>query len=132
MSYEPTVWQSGDIVTAEKLNKLENGVAGSGGGAGSGVMIVDVEFGEPEEEGDQPPSTLNKTWQEIYDAMAAGVPVFMRFVAPEGANSVGVTLHLIGSAVYNGTSYMIEIAMVNMAYSTSTADGYPANSGSGK
>ena len=26
MSYEPTVWQTGDTVTAEKLNKLENGV----------------------------------------------------------------------------------------------------------
>ena len=27
MSYEPTIWSSGDIVTAAKLNKLENGVA---------------------------------------------------------------------------------------------------------
>lgn len=26
MSYDPTVWQTGDTVTAEKLNKLENGV----------------------------------------------------------------------------------------------------------
>lgn len=26
MSYEPTVWQTGDTVTAEKLNKLENQV----------------------------------------------------------------------------------------------------------
>ena len=27
MSYTPTVWEKGDIVTAEKLNKLENGLA---------------------------------------------------------------------------------------------------------
>lgn len=26
MSYTPTAWQTGDVVTAEKLNKLENGV----------------------------------------------------------------------------------------------------------
>lgn len=26
MSYTPTNWQSGDVVTSEKLNKLENGV----------------------------------------------------------------------------------------------------------
>ena len=32
MSYEPTVWQCGDTITAEKLNKLEQGVANSGGG----------------------------------------------------------------------------------------------------
>lgn len=28
--YEPTVWATGDVVTAEKLNKLENGVASGG------------------------------------------------------------------------------------------------------
>lgn len=27
MSYTPTVWNTGDTITAEKLNKLENGVA---------------------------------------------------------------------------------------------------------
>lgn len=31
MSYTPTVWQTGDVITAEKLNKLENGVANTGG-----------------------------------------------------------------------------------------------------
>ena len=31
MSYTPTVWQTGDTITAEKLNKLENGVANVGG-----------------------------------------------------------------------------------------------------
>lgn len=28
MAYEPTLWKTGDIVSSEKLNKLENGVAG--------------------------------------------------------------------------------------------------------
>ena len=27
MAYTPTEWKTGDIVTAEKLNKLENGLA---------------------------------------------------------------------------------------------------------
>ena len=31
MSYTPTEWTSGDVITAEKLNKIENGVAESGG-----------------------------------------------------------------------------------------------------
>lgn len=31
MAYTPTVWQTGDTITAEKLNKLENGVANIGG-----------------------------------------------------------------------------------------------------
>lgn len=28
MSYNPTVWKNGDLITAEKLNKLENGLKG--------------------------------------------------------------------------------------------------------
>ena len=31
MAYTPTNWQTGDTITAEKLNKLENGVASGGG-----------------------------------------------------------------------------------------------------
>ncbi len=32
MSYEPTNWKAGDVVTSAKLNKLEQGVANAGGG----------------------------------------------------------------------------------------------------
>ena len=38
--YEPTVWKSGDIITAEKLNKLENGVESAGGGEESNIVTV--------------------------------------------------------------------------------------------
>ena len=30
MAYTPTVWETGDIITAEKLNKAENGIAAAG------------------------------------------------------------------------------------------------------
>lgn len=65
MSYTPTTWVTGDTVTATKLNKLEQGVANAGS-----ALIVDVESGE----------TLNKTMQEIYDALSAGTPVYIRWV----------------------------------------------------
>lgn len=29
MAYTPTVWQAGDVITAEKLNKAEQGIAGA-------------------------------------------------------------------------------------------------------
>ncbi len=42
MSYEPTTWSNGDVITAEKMNKLEQGVkneqvgpAGPAGPAGA-------------------------------------------------------------------------------------------------
>ena len=31
MAYTPTNWQNGDIITAEKMNKIESGLANSGG-----------------------------------------------------------------------------------------------------
>lgn len=63
MSYTPTNWKAGDVITSEKLNKLENGVAGSGGGA---LIVNDNDSG-----------TLDKTWQEISDAVEAGSVVLV-------------------------------------------------------
>lgn len=61
MSYEPTTWKDGDLVTSEKLNKLEQGVASatSGGGATSPTANLVAIMGSDQ--------YLNKTWQEICD-----------------------------------------------------------------
>ena len=32
--YTPTVWKTGDVITAEKLNKIEEGIANAEGGGG--------------------------------------------------------------------------------------------------
>ena len=69
MSYIPTEWQTGDIVTAEKLNKLEEGVAASGGGGGGG-LVVNVTW---DEEGTT--ATLDKNYNEIRAALSSGIPV---------------------------------------------------------
>lgn len=55
MSYEPTVWKTGDVVTSGKLNKLENAVAN-----------CDVLFLEPVFDGKL---KLNKTIAEIHTAI---------------------------------------------------------------
>ena len=67
MAYTPTNWECGDVVTAEKLNKLEEAVENLS-------VIVDGMDGGSElpltisltTEGDT--STMDKTWQEIADA----------------------------------------------------------------
>ena len=38
MSYEPTEWKKGDKITAEKMNKLESGVANI-----SGIFLLDIQ-----------------------------------------------------------------------------------------
>lgn len=72
MSYIPTNWRKGDIVTAELLNKMERGIAsaGSGGGGGGGSVLVvnatiDYEHAESEE---QIPLILDKTMDEMLAA----------------------------------------------------------------
>lgn len=89
-----------------------------------GVMIVDIEYGEPAVEGNPPPEILKNTWQEIYDALAAGTPVFMRAIAPEGSGLVGAALYQIDTATYD-TDYMAIINLTNKEFHTQTADDYP-------
>lgn len=62
MSYVKTTWHTGDVVTSAKLNNMEDGIANAGGG-----MVINVAV-----EGDT--WTLDKTWQEVFDAFSAGIP----------------------------------------------------------
>lgn len=40
--YVPTVWATGDVVTADKLNKLEQGVADGGGGSNIPTITLNI------------------------------------------------------------------------------------------
>lgn len=59
MSYEPTTWKDGDLVTSAKLNKIEQGIANGSGG----TLVVHLAWSEGETV-----ATMDKTWQQIYDA----------------------------------------------------------------
>lgn len=111
MSYTPTVWANGDTITAQKLNKMENGIA-EGGGGGGAFMVYDVE------------GILDKTWQEIWDAAEVG-PVTVVTVS----TSTEIT-HARAEAVIGDDSdpndpfYGVNVSGGSI-YSTTTASGYP-------
>ena len=63
MSYTPTEWKTGDVVTSAKLNKLEQGVAD----AGLGAMVATFTFTEDG-------ITCDKTYSEINAAYQSGGP----------------------------------------------------------
>jgi len=46
MSYTPNEWQRGDVVTSEKLNHMEQGIAESGGGYDGRIRLTFDEHGE--------------------------------------------------------------------------------------
>lgn len=67
MSYTPTDWKTGDVITAEKLNNMENGIENSG------VLVAAIT--------DNGSSySCDKTSAEIKAAMDAGVPAYFKFI----------------------------------------------------
>lgn len=46
MAYTPTEWATGDVITAQKLNKMEQGIADAGAGAGLQLYGPYFGFGE--------------------------------------------------------------------------------------
>ena len=71
MAYVPTNWQTGDVVTAEKLNKLENGVMSSGGS-----LIVNVALDQA-----TMTATLDKTTADLINAVNDGLSVILKLDA---------------------------------------------------
>lgn len=68
MGYTPTEWTTGDTITASKLNKMESGIANAGG-----ALICNTSFSAANN------YVLDKTVQEIYDALLSGTPVYIKY-----------------------------------------------------
>lgn len=83
MAYTPTEWQTGDIVTSAKLNKLENGVAGLYLPITFTVDMVD----------NTTTVTADKTYAEITAALLAGVPLVAVYKYTFNGNIYGVCFH---------------------------------------
>ena len=91
MAYTKNTWKTGDIVTSEKLNHIEDGIANAGG-----VMVINVTSG-----------TLDKTWQEIYDAMAQGKLCVVKY--DSGTLEGGMNLNMISSVSVENGNYVVGI-----------------------
>jgi len=116
MSYIPTEWKSGDVVTASKLNKLEQGVANGGGG----VLVATVDLGT---------GTLDKTWQEIHDAapdvyFSSGGFYFPLYGVYEDSGEYCVVVINFES---NSPSEPFTVSA--LVFKTDSAGGYPSTSG---
>lgn len=108
MAYVPTVWQTGDIITAEKLNKAENGIAA----ASDEVFVIKATYSV---EGGVPSATLDKTLSEIASAYQADKPIVMnqQFIFImfdfDGGDPVGVT---IGQKTTNATTGVFDVVVM--------------------
>lgn len=120
MSYTPTEWATGDTITAEKLNKLEGGVAGAGG-----VFVVTYTItGEWVEEEYVETYSADKTLEEIWAAFDEGKPVVAKRSVDENSDIYGY-LSYVHDAEHDRSTYVRLIFMgvtYNSRESTSNVD----------
>ena len=112
MSYTPTQWSAGDTVTSAKLNKIEQGITNNN--------VLEVH--ETYSDNPQYSYILDKTWQEIHDAM----PFVYIYRDTEYTN----TRWLVIGAEDNGadSAYRYRVytnGSASQTFATSSPDGNP-------
>lgn len=103
MAYTKNTWKTGDIVSSQKLNHMEDGIANS-----ENVFIVGG--------GD----ILDKTWQEIFDAIGAVALCVVR-----KTDTMRKGIDIVSSVSSTGNEYIVSTVMGN-EYKASSSTGYPA------
>lgn len=90
MSYTPTNWQTGDTVTAEKLNKMESGIA-----AAADPFVVTLTPTSLDLSG-----IMDKTPQEITAAISAGKQVVFSIPVMDGTVPATQFMFNPGTEIY--------------------------------
>ena len=108
MSYTKREWATGNVVGAVDLNRMEQGIEDS-----RGVLVVNSVY---DSENDS--YTLDKTWQEIYDAF----PFVIECV---NANEASFKQNILNVGIDNGV-YIVE---AGLSFTTNSASGYPSTGG---
>ena len=115
MAYTPTEWKTGDVITAPKLNNIEQGIVGAGN-----VLLLrfDLETGQ-----------ADKTWNEIANYMANGGIVFTTDSERVGdvVRSASTTFVPLVRRTSEGCYVYLDIPVdINNPFAKAdTADGYP-------
>ena len=97
MSYSKQTWATGDTVTAEKLNHMEDGIEGAGGGGGAGGMaVIPLEMSGTD-------TQTSLTWSEIKDIVESGNAAVLRFSYEEEGFFQIMDYHVINVMLESGT-----------------------------
>lgn len=101
---------------------LEAIAKGGGGSSGGGVLVVNI---------DEEYSALDKTWQEIHDAIAQGTPCVTLYTEDDDVMQGRISSATIGgppgSEIYRILALVTQgLDAVVEKWQASSADGYPA------
>lgn len=114
MAYKKQTWVTGEVITKEKLNHMEDGIANGGGG---GVFIANL---------NTETQRLDKTWNEIKAAFTNGQPSY-------AVSKVGEVdaMYPILECGNNATAYTVRFLVFDtssvdfVTFSTDDPNGYP-------
>lgn len=112
MAYTKNTWKTGDIVSSQKLNHMEDGIANSENVFIVGGVMLD-------DDGEINSGTLDKTWQEIHDAMQSKIAVA---VVTDGDN---VFQWMIDSVFYNSENAKYVVKIGSKYFVTYAKNGHP-------
>lgn len=107
MSYTKQTWNNGDVITAEKLNHMEDGIT-EGGSSGETFVVnftFDIDLGV---------ATADKTTEEIITA-AESMPV-IGFLSVPGTPGTTLELGLINPTQFTGVYASDPYALNPMGY----------------
>lgn len=123
MSYTPTNWKAGDIVTSAKLNKMEQGIAASGG-----IRVVHLTMSglipgggnvRSVSSSTTPSMQLDITPNELINALENE-----EIVVIMGTYSSGICQSLISELHYDGTTYGVDLNADMPTLTSSDPDEY--------
>ena len=118
MSYEKNTWKTGDVITSTKLNRMEDGIANAGGILVIGGLTVGMNQTSYQFTG-----AADKTWQEIDNALAAGVRCVV-----VGSGMGGHIQLIVSGTRCDNENYIFYISDGQndpISFTTTSADGYP-------
>ena len=133
MSYTKHTWVDGEVITADKLNNIEEGIEGvQESEPAPSAFIVNIEQHEDTY------YYLDKTWREIYDAFLAGPVWIVQLTTDSGqyptANppytwtSSSYDMEILDSIWSDEFSYELITSNYNHYYASNEND-YPSTNG---
>lgn len=118
MSYVKNTWNTGDVITAEKLNHAEEGIEA----ASNNVFLVGGTYNSG-----SGIFTLNKTWQQIRDSAVSGKTCIL--VVENSFGSFGAGLFFLVD-IANMDEYTYTVSFSNIYCECGSPSEYPSHSDS--
>ena len=106
MAYTPTEWKNGDVITAEKLNKIENGIKDI---PNDDFYITITYINEV---------TMDKTFEEITEAYTQGKRLLVKLV---NHNNAILPLRSVSSSMGGATYNFVGISNISVFFDSSTS-----------